>query len=93
MFVSFNYFIRKINYGEKFKKILNVSNKYCFGIYLWAEPLNYLILYFAYTYFGIEIFASEIGSLIIYLLRILVTPIIAIVIVNLLKNLKFKYIY
>lgn len=65
-------------------------SSYGFGIYLWAEPLNYLILAIFYNVGGINCFGNEFISIILILLRILITPIIAIVVVNLLRKIKFK---
>lgn len=67
-------------------------SSYCMGIYLYAEPLNYLLLYQFYTWCGIGVFASEMGSLILCLLRVLLTPVVAIGITWVLKKTKLRYL-
>lgn len=66
---------------------------YSFGIYLYAEPLNYVLLYLVYLIWGIKGFGSEIISLGLIVMRILLTPLIAIIIVRTLKKLNLNYLY
>ena len=90
MIIILNYLVRAINPHGKF---LEKASGYCFGIYLYAEPLNYLILYLFYEYCGIEYFGTNIGAAVIYFSRIFITPIIAICITWALKKMKLKYLY
>ena len=63
------------------------------GIYLYAEPLNYLLLYLFYTCNGIEFFGTDAGAAIIYFSRILITPVLAFAITWMMKKLRLKYLY
>lgn len=90
MFIVLNYIVRKIKVKGNW---IGVASEYSLGIYLYAEPLNYLILFMYWKFCGIEYFGSEIGSILIFFSRILITPIVAIIIVLLLKKCRLKYLY
>lgn len=62
------------------------------GIYLYAEPLNYLALFFFMKWFGSEAFGSEKFALMLLLLRIFGTVIIALFVVRILRLLHIKYV-
>ena len=68
------------------------SNEYGLGIYLYAEPLNYLILHFAVEFFGIGVFGNEGFAFMILLLRTFGTVIVALFIVRIIKAMHVKYI-
>ena len=89
MLLAINYFARKIKGG----RLQQLFSSYSFGIYLYAEPLNYWLLYEFSERMGIVFFGTEIGAATIYLSRIIITPIIAIGITWVLKKLKIKYLY
>lgn len=74
-------------------KLVDKFDLYSFGIYLYAEPLNYLFLFIAYKYFGISNFRDEFFSFLLYSIRIVVSILIAVFIVNILKKLKLKFLY
>ena len=90
MLIVLNYMVRhtKIN-STAVKKM----SDYGMGIYLYAEPLNYLFLFAFYRLCGIEYFGLELGAAIIYFSRIIITPIIAIGITWILKRFNLKYLY
>ena len=90
MFIILNYLVRTIQYKSKW---LEKAGGYGMGIYLYAEPLNYLILWFFYTKCGITFFGTNVGAAVIYFSRILITPIIAIGITWALKKMNLKYLY
>lgn len=90
MLVILNYFVRALDPHDK--RIETVSG-YGMGIYLYAEPLNYLLLYMFYTQYGIKYFGTNIGAATIYFSRILITPLVAFVITWILKKLNLKYLY
>lgn len=90
MLIILNFYVRYINI--KSNCIYKIS-EYCMGIYLYAEPLNYLILWLFYKILGIEYFGVKIISMCIYLSRIIITPIIAIGITWILKKLHVSYMY
>ena len=87
---SFSYIVRHIKIGGIAVKTMS---DYGMGIYLYAEPLNYLFLFLFYHYLGIEYFGSEFGAAVIYFSRIIITPIIAMGITWVLKRLNLKYLY
>ena len=70
------------------KQILNCSAD-TYGIYLWAEPLNYMVLASAMWKFGMPVFGTEIGAAAIYFIRIIGSILIAIVITKALRKIKF----
>lgn len=78
----------KIMSSKVMQTILNNS----FGIYLYSDSLNYLILSLIYNILGIGVFGIEFGSLMIFLVRVIVTTVISIVISQLLKKNNVKYI-
>lgn len=73
-------------------KFINMMKDNSFGIYLYSDSINYLILFLIYNILGIRVFGSEFGSLIIFLIRLILTASISIVISKLLKSKKVKYI-
>lgn len=89
MTIAMNYFARKAKGG----KIQQVCSSFGFGIYLYAEPLNYWVLYEINRQMGITFFGTENGAVIIWFLRIVITPIVAIGITDVLKKLDIKYLY
>ena len=91
MSIVLYYFVNHFEIENKRK--LEVISSYCMGIYLYAEPLNYLLLYLFFTWFGIGVFASEVGSIILWILRVFLTSIVAIGITWILKRAKLKYLY
>ena len=92
------YLLSKLS--EFIEKVINIKDntikeisKYLFGIYLYAEPLNYLVLKIYYDIFGKYIFVSEIGSMILYFSRIGFSVLIAMIVVKILERYKLKYLY
>lgn len=71
-----------------FKQLLITS----FGLYLYSDPINYLILHIVYKIGGMTMFISEIGSLSIIVLRAILTLFIAFFITKVLKSKHIKYI-
>ena len=72
---------------EHHKKLLAFSQN-TYGIYLWAEPLNYLVLSCVMNLFGISVFGTEIGSALIYIVRVVGTVAISILITNVLRKIR-----
>lgn len=89
MLLAINYFARAVKGGW----MQQICSSYSFGIYLYAEPLNYWLLYEFSRRVGIACLGTEIGAVVIYLSRVVVTPIIAVGITWILKKLKIKYLY
>lgn len=83
-----------INHHEiRNHKIVQCLSIYGMGIYLYAEPLNYLLLYLFFTWFGVHVFGSEVGTVVLWLLRIFLTSFIAVGITWVLKKMNLKYLY
>jgi fucose 4-O-acetylase-like acetyltransferase len=78
---------------EDWQPCIRKISSYSFGIYLYSDPLNYLLLYLFFKLFGIEGFSRNILSGVLYFSRIFITALSAMVIVKLLKILKLKYLY
>lgn len=75
--------------ADEIRRIVDLASGYTYGIYLYADPLNYVILYAVYSIFGIQVFGSETAALLMYLLRIFGTVAVACVITYLLRLLHF----
>lgn len=71
---------------------LNKISKYSFGLYLYDEPINYLVLWIASDIIGVWIFGSEVGAVAIFLSHVVVSTIFAFFAVWILEkvNLKIK---
>lgn len=72
-------------------KIMRLS-KLSYGIYLYAEPLNYLIIYLVVQIYGISVLGYETGALCIYLVRIIGTPFAAILMIKTLRVTKLNFL-
>lgn len=55
--------ISNLNYN---KQRLMSASAFSFGIYLWAEPLNYLILHWVYVNLGVAAFGNEVVASVIF---------------------------
>lgn len=75
--------------SEKQSEIVKNSSGLTYGIYLWAEPVNYLLLFLVWQFLGIEFFGTEIGAIYIFFIRVVGSVFIAIIIMLLLKKTKF----
>lgn len=75
--------------SEKQSEIVQKSSGLTFGIYLWAEPVNYLFLYLVWQLLGIGFFGIETGAIFIFFIRVVGSVFIAIIITLLLKKTKF----
>ena len=72
---------------EHHKKLLAISQN-TYGVYLWAEPLNYLVLSCAMKWFGISVFGTEMGAALIYIVRVVGTVAISVLIINVLRKIR-----
>lgn len=86
--LSFKLSKMNIYNGTIFRELLSSS----FGLYLYSDPINYLVLFIIYRVSGFSMFITEIGALIIIILRIIITFFIAFIITKILRRLKVKYI-
>ena len=73
-------------------KIFNIFRRDSFGIYLYSDPLNYTILMIGATLFGGKIWSNDIYSISFYLFRFFFTLGISILVTELLRKCKVKYI-
>lgn len=73
-------------------KLFRCLSRNTFGIYLYSDPVNYVILYMGATFFGPFLFADSFGIFVLYFLRIAVTLICSILVSELLRRCKVKYI-
>ena len=73
---------------EHHKKLLAISQN-TYGVYLWAEPLNYLVLSCVMKWFGISVFGTEMGAALIYIVRVVGTVVISVLITNVLPTVGF----
>ena len=64
------------------------GKSYTYGVYLWAEPLNYLVLSCAMKWFGISVFGTEMGAALIYIVRVIGTVVISVLITNVLRKIR-----
>lgn len=85
-----SYFVTKSKIFNS--RVFNVLRRDPFGIYLYSDPLNYLILMFGASLFGGELWTNNLYSVAFYLLRILVTLGISVCLTEVLKKCKIKYI-
>lgn len=65
-----SYFVAKRKFHNS--RVFNVLRKDSFGIYLYSDPLNYLILMFGASLFGGELWENNLYSFGFYLFRVLV---------------------
>lgn len=79
----------KLTENRLFKLLLRDS----FGIYLYSDPLNYAILYVAFSLFGSSVFTDSIMFFGLYLFRIAFTLTAALGITEMLRKAKVKYLY
>ena len=73
----------------KNKSLLVKLSEVSFGIYLWAEPLNYLIMHYVVDKYGIAALESNEIAMGIYLTRIFGTILVATFITLILRKIKF----
>ena len=71
---------------DKEEQVISKLSGYSFGVYLYAEPLNYLFVVLFAKYFGLNFLGDEFGACFLWILRIVGTSLIAVFIVKLLKK-------
>ena len=71
---------------DKEEQVISKLSGYSFGVYLYAEPLNYLFVVLFAKYFGLNFLGDEFGACFLWMLRIVGTSLIAVFIVKLLKK-------
>jgi len=79
-----------IKLSDKARKAVEIISSYCYGVYLYAEPWNYVILWAMMEIGGLSILGTPEGALIEFLLRSVGTTILAVAITWILKKGKFR---
>lgn len=74
-------------------KLFKLLSEDSFGIYLYSDPWNYVLLAVGYLGVGKKLFVSDIYAGLFYLCRILITTGAALTVTETLKKLKIKYLY
>lgn len=74
-------------------KIYQLVAKYSFGIYLYSDPLNYLILWIAVHTAGVVIFTNNFYAGIFLTVRLMAGLGLSLLISHMLSKLKLKYLY
>jgi hypothetical protein len=75
--------------NSKFYKLFSRDT---FGVYLYSDSLNYMILSIGFSLFKSRIFEVNAYSFIFILIRIVFTILIALAITEILRKLKIKYL-
>ena len=76
-------------WGGRFSKI-HILRDNTFELYLYSDPINYLIIYVSYELLGKEIFSNSFLSISMFVLRFILSTIVAILIIQLVKVSKIK---
>lgn len=62
------------------------------GIYLYSDPMNYVVLYLGITWFQGALFSSSVNYLLYYIIRVAVQFVVGFLVTELLRKLKVPYI-
>ena len=73
-------------------KIFKLLRKNTFGMYLYSDPWNYVVLAVSVQLLGAAVFTTDLGSAIMYFSRIIITGGVSLAISMILKKFKVKYI-
>lgn len=73
-------------------KLFNFFARDSFGMYLYSDPLNYVILAIGVSAFGSSLFSDNLGSVAIIGSRFIITTLSSLVVTELLRKLKLKYL-
>lgn len=74
-------------------KLFQQVRRNTLGLYLYSDPINYLILSHVVLWFGQDVFLKNIGSLILFVTRFILTGSIAYGISSVLRNCRMRYLY
>jgi hypothetical protein len=88
------YFVSHLgnDYYEKKEANIYKISKYTFGIYLYAEPLNYFVLFIFWKLCVIEAFGKESIAIGICFVSLVETTVVAIFMTKILNKLKWNYL-
>lgn len=87
----FSYFLSRTRLIQN--KYYHVLLKDSYGIYLYSDPWNYMILWVGGILFPSFLFGTNLGTLVLFAVRLLFTGIVSIAITALLKKAKLRYLY
>lgn len=73
-------------------KVYDLFSRNTFGIYLYSDPVNYVVLCIGAGLCGPFLFANGVGVFVLYALRILITLGCSVLVSELLRRCKVKYI-
>lgn len=74
-------------------KLFQQVRRSTLGLYLYSDPINYLILSHAVLWFGSAVFQRNIGSLILFETRLILTGCVAYGISDVLRHFRMRYLY
>ena len=74
-------------------KLLNLISSNGMCIYIYSDPLNYLITYLAVTLFGIRFLSNEIAVFLLLAVKLFATLFIPIAIGRIMRKLHLRYLY
>lgn len=74
-------------------KLFKLLSEDSFGIYLYSDPWNYVLLAAGYFMSGRLLFVSDIYAGFFYICRIMITTMAGLAVTEILKKLKVKYLY
>lgn len=72
--------------------VFNLLSRNSFGIYLYSDPVNYILLAVGAAVCGLFLFGGGVGTLVLYALRIGVTLCVSLLVSELLRRCKVKYV-
>ena len=78
--------------GMENTRLHGLLSRNTFGMYLYSDPINYVVLALGSTIGGVWLFGTNPGVLLLYALRIGTTLGVSILISELLRRCKVKYI-
>lgn len=73
-------------------KIYNTILKNSFGLYLYSDPINYVVIFVLVTIAGEIVLSTNLGVTILFILRFLVSFACALIISKVLKKYRIKYL-
>lgn len=88
MWIIANNFAVRLSDGKK-RKLLRMTS-YSMGLFLYAEPINYLVLSMVERTLGIEFFGLNIGTVTVFFGRIVISVFMALIISGVMKKTKIN---
>jgi len=92
MLAAYNFCVCLTKFNLEDNKIFKLISKNSFGIYLYSDSLNYIIIAGAVSIFGEELFTNNFYSFGFISFRLIFTTVVSILITQILRKLKLKYL-